>query len=299
MGRRRKFRFFWWSRRKLLSLIVILCGGSGLYSITDIGNFDTMAKKFKTMFEEYSTNVDTEELGDNGVLDSYESARMLTMPKDGIVIRHTGYTALFSADNGVPYWVAWKLSGDRTEGNVRRCDSFFPDPAIPEDYRVEPSDYSASEYDRGHMCPAADNRWSTVAMNESFYMTNICPQNHDLNEKSWERLEAACRRWAKRWGEVYICCGPILKGHFHDTIGENHTVSVPEGFFKAVICLKKGKEKGIGFFYYNMPGTQTMENAALPISEIEKIADMDLFFNVPRQIQERIESTCNLREWDR
>ena len=54
--------------------------------------------------------------------------------------------------------------------------------------------------DRGHMCPAGDNRWHWKAMQVSFYMTNICPQNHNLNRGDWKELEESCRRWAQEEG---------------------------------------------------------------------------------------------------
>lgn len=299
---RHRFYFYRRWKRKIFSLLFIALGGSSLATVTDIADVGTFINNLKQMFcdkEEDVSCIVADRFQEDTTLDSYECARMMTIRKDAVCIRHTGYTTCFSSENGIPYWVAWKLTEDRTSGTARRCDSFFPDPAVPEEYRIEPMEYSGSGYDRGHMCPAADNRWNAVAMKESFYMTNICPQEHDLNEKSWERLEEACRRWARKWGEVYVCCGPVWKGPFHETIEARHQITVPEGFFKAVICLKKGKEKGIAFFYHNIPGTQTMEKAALPIRDVENMIDMDLFFNVPERIQDRIENSCNLREWDR
>lgn len=57
------------------------------------------------------------------------------------------------------------------------------------------------------MCPAADNKWDKQAMRESFYMTNICPQHHNLNRGDWKELEDDCRRWVEESGTIYIACG--------------------------------------------------------------------------------------------
>ena len=62
----------------------------------------------------------------------------------------------------------------------------------------------------------------------------------------------SCRRWAEKYGDIYIVCGPILFSQEHETIGPNKIV-VPEAFFKVVLCLN-GKPKGIGFICRNTDG---------------------------------------------
>ena len=89
------------------------------------------------------------------------------------------------------------------------------DPDLPENQAVTTDDYKRSGMDRGHMCPAGDNRWHWKAMQESFYMTNICPQNHNLNRGDWKELEDACRLWTKKEGKLYIVCGPVLYRQKH------------------------------------------------------------------------------------
>lgn len=84
-------------------------------------------------------------------------------------------------------------------------------------------------------------------MRESFFLTNICPQDHNLNCGDWNELEIACRNWANKYGDIYIVAGPILYKGKHETIGPNK-VTVPEGFFKVVLCMN-GTPKAIGFIY--------------------------------------------------
>ena len=120
------------------------------------------------------------------------------------IIRHEAYTCSFNTSNLTPNYVAWCLTSERVKGYTKRTDFFDGDPKIESKYRVQHSDYSRSRYDRGHMCPAADNRQSYTAMTESFYMTNICPQNHALNVGAWNDLEIQCRTWAVNYGKVYI-----------------------------------------------------------------------------------------------
>ena len=176
------------------------------------------------------------------------------------IIAHTGFILSFNKELGQPNWVAWELTAEEAEGTVPRADDFLPDPQVAEAFRVTTADYRGSGYDRGHMCPAADMKWSYKAMNDCFYMTNICPQDHSLNAGSWSTLEKACRRWALREGCVYIAAGPVFKaGKRPAQIGQEHPVAVPDGFFKVVLSLRKGAEKAIGFYYENNSVKQPME----------------------------------------
>ena len=87
-------------------------------------------------------------------------------------------------------------------------DKFLPDPDV-RGAKAYSNDYTKSGYDRGHMAPAADMKWSKQAMAESFYMSNICPQKPQPEPRRLEDLEEKSRQWAKKYGAVYIACGPV------------------------------------------------------------------------------------------
>lgn len=105
------------------------------------------------------------------------------------IISHTGFTLSFNRTHMQPNWVAWELTADETEGSTSRSDDFQPDPLLPQPQQVTTADYTRSGYDRGHQCPSADMKWSEQAMRECFYMSNICPQDPQLNRGSWATLE--------------------------------------------------------------------------------------------------------------
>jgi endonuclease G len=92
-----------------------------------------------------------------------------------VILKRMGYTVSFNPQANIPHWVAWELNPERLIERESRSDKFLPDPNIDERRAVTTDDYKGSGWDRGHMCPAGDNRWHWKAMNESFYMTNICP----------------------------------------------------------------------------------------------------------------------------
>ena len=213
------------------------------------------------------------------------------------IVEHTGFTLSFNREHNNPNWVAWELTAEEAQGELPRNNDFEPDPLLPENHQVKHADYTRSGYDRGHMVPAADMKWSLKAMNDCFYMSNICPQTHTLNAGGWETLESACRRWAKQEGSVYIVCGPVYKGTKHKTIGKNLKITVPEGFFKVVLSMRKGEEKAIGFYYANSNAKQKMEETATTVDAIEELTGMDFFVNIDDRLEQRIESTFSLKKW--
>lgn len=227
--------------------------------------------------------------------------RLLEIPKTQrgeVLIAHTGYTLSYDKAHNVPRWVAWELESAETEGSVGRANDFGPDPQLDARHQVTTEDYKRSGYDRGHMIPAADMHWSYSAMSDCFYMSNMCPQVHELNAGDWEKLEKACRRWAKNEGSIYIACGPIYdKGGGQRSIGREVKVAVPDGFFKVVLSLKKGKEKAIGFIFRNNASRQPLKEVCCTVDEVEQATGLDFFPNLDDHIEQRLEATANLKSW--
>lgn len=217
---------------------------------------------------------------------------------DGVpeqMLRRTGYTASYNKATKLPNWVAWHLTADRTTGPAKRSGvDFQADMNVPAP-RAEDSDYYGSGYDRGHMCPAADNKYSEKAMEESFLFTNMCPQNGNLNRGDWNEMEQACRRWAKEYGGVYVVCGPILYKGKHKTIGKNKVV-VPEAFFKVV--LRTGENpKAIGFIYKNAEGNRPKGDYVNTVDEVERITGIDFFPELPDDVENKVEATADIADW--
>lgn len=197
-----------------------------------------------------------------------------------------------------PYYVCWSLTPERAYGKVQRADNFHGDPVMNDRTRVETFDYNGSGYDRGHMCPAGDNKNTTKAMDESFYMTNICPQNHNLNTGLWNDLEMQCRSWAKNYGTIYICCGPIFDNNSPKTIGQrkNLKIAVPDRFFKVVLALGR-VPKAIGFIFPNKACSGDMRDYAVSVDNVEKEAKMDFFFLLEDEQENQLEKECSPAAW--
>lgn len=208
--------------------------------------------------------------------------------RNEIRLNRTGFTISYNNFYKVPNWVAWELTRQETTGNEERKSKFLPDPDLPEP-RVEHSDYTHSGYDRGHMAPAADMKWSEKAMQESFYMSNICPQNQKLNRDDWGDLENECRTWAKKYRNVYIVCGPIYDSSNPKRIGQ-HKVAVPDRFFKVVLIYNRKNPVAMGFLFENKAGHHKLEKYMVSVDSIETITGLDFFSQLPDNIEKQVEA---------
>ncbi|XP_024150876.1 endonuclease G, mitochondrial isoform X2 [Oryzias melastigma] len=80
-----------------------------------------------------------------------------------------------------------------------------------EDDRATNTDYKGSGFDRGHLVATANHKWSQKAMEDTFYLSSVAPQNPHLNQKTWNNLEKLCRSLTKCYLNVYVCTGPLYQ----------------------------------------------------------------------------------------
>ena len=213
------------------------------------------------------------------------------------ILRRKGYITSYNRYTKQPNWVAWELNAEKLIERESRTDKFLPGPDLPPNVAVTTDDYKRSGWDRGHMCPAGDNRWHWKAMQESFYMTNICPQHHNLNRGDWKELEEACRAWAQCEESIYIVCGPVFYNQKHQTIGSDHLITVPEAFFKVVLCPTSARPKAIGFIFKNTAGNHRLDKYVNSVDEVERITGIDFFPALPDNVERTVETQCNPQQW--
>ena len=270
MARKKKSRLPYWL--SILVVIVLAVGGDKLKSMlgleTDQEIIETSAEK-----------------ADMGRLE----IPAMTKGKQGQIIQRTGYTLAYDAKNKTPQWVAWELTKEETRGNEERTNEFLPDPDVT-GAKVVTYDYSGSGYDRGHMAPAGDMKWDKQAMKESFYMSNICPQDHNLNTEDWNDLEIKSREWARRYGKVYIVCGPIYNGNRRTEYIGDHRVKVPDAFFKVILIASEKKSCALGFFFENEAGERPLKEYLMPIKRIEQMTGIDFFPALPDEQENKLET---------
>lgn len=211
------------------------------------------------------------------------------------IINYTGMTVSFNPRYHIPNWVAWELTADEVNGAMPRNDKFQQDPNVPGCPR--PQDYTRSGYDRGHMAPAGDMKWSEDAMHESFYMTNMCPQLHSLNSGAWKSLEEKCRQWAMLDSSLIIIAGPVLRRNPPTEYLGDSGVAVPNEFFKVILAPKANPIRAIGFIMPNGKVPGGMQQAAVSVDEVEAITGHDFFSELPDDIENLIESQNQFHLW--
>lgn len=240
--------------------------------------------------EQDETSVRTHESGSFGNL---MAVRTNPSVKE-IAKSYKGMDLSFNPQYHIPNWVSWELTADETDGDVTRTNKFSSDPDI--ESSAETWDYSYSGYDRGHMAPAGDMRWDKEAMQQTFYMTNICPQAKTLNAGTWKNLEEKCRQWAQIDSAIYIVCGPVIDGKPIEYIGDTR-VYVPREFFKVIISPYANPARGIGFIMPNGNVPGGMQACAVPIDSVEALTGHDFFVSLPDEIENEVESQCDFHYW--
>lgn len=213
------------------------------------------------------------------------------------ILYRKAYIVSYNKENRIPNWVAWHLTGEHAYGDVKRPgNAWHEDQDVPSP-RASIADYKGSGWTRGHMCPAGDNKWDDNAMYESFLFTNCCPQNANLNSGTWNQIEISCRRWAEKFGDIYIVCGPILFRQEHEMIGANKVV-VPEAFFKVIVCLNKGHEKGIGFICRNTDGNRKKDLYVNSVKQVERITGITFFPHLPKELAGAVKNEADINDWE-
>lgn len=235
--------------------------------------------------------------GDSFALDHVEKAEMARTPTDRPhqLLLRTGYTVSYNSHWKLPNWVSYELLRRELQGEASRSNRFATDTDV-KGTPANTRDYTRSGYDRGHMAPAGDMKWSKQAMDESFLLSNICPQTPGLNRGRWKELEELVREWAARDSALLVACGPIVSDSPR-TIGRNR-IAVPDRYYKVVAAPYVERPRGIAFLFDNCDEQPTLQVLAVPIDSVEKITGIDFFYNLPDSIETQIESNLWTHVWN-
>jgi len=129
--------------------------------------------------------------------------------KNDEVVKHAYYTLSYSEQDEQAEWVYYELNSNQLNSDISRSNNFRKDPYITTS-SAQLYDYKGSGYDRGHLAPAGDMKYSSTAMSESFYMSNMSPQAASFNRGIWKKIEKQFRDWSLKYGELVIITGPIF-----------------------------------------------------------------------------------------
>jgi len=212
------------------------------------------------------------------------------------IIKHSAFHLAYHEEHKQAAWVIYLLTRKRVQNKVvKRRNNFRVDPLVRSG-SASPDDYRGSGYDRGHLVPAADMRWSAQAMDETFYMSNISPQKRKFNSGIWLRLEERVRYWAEREDSILVVTGAVLHDNPAKKIGKNK-VSVPRHFYKVVLDITGPEYKGIAFLISHEPAGNDIYDFAITIDSLEKFSCINFFASLKNLDIEQIESNLNIELW--
>lgn len=180
------------------------------------------------------------------------------------------YTAKFSIDKKQSVLTFYRLTSDMLVKKCERSNYFYNDLNIE---MFESNDYRGSGFDRGHLVPAGDMLFDSVAMKESFSYANISFQTPALNRGIWKNLETLIRADIREFDTAYIYTGPIF-----DLDSPNDFI--PRYFFKSVVIKRKGSFLWFTFIIPNLKDKslfKSLSEYAYSIDFLESVIDVDLF----------------------
>jgi endonuclease G, mitochondrial len=222
-----------------------------------------------------------------------ESLAIPDCPECDQTISHYAYTVGYEKDAKQPRWVGYVLTSGETNSVFERTNNFGPDPKLNHPSATV-NDYKGSGYDRGHLAPAADMGWSSTTMRESFYFSNMSPQEPGFNRGIWLKLEKQVRGWAVENGAVVVVTGCIFdnpKGY----IGRG--LPVPSKYYKVLLDYSEPEIKAIGFILPNQKSAADLSTFAYSVDYVESVTGIDFFTQLPDDIETMLEGGFDISQW--
>lgn len=215
-------------------------------------------------------------------------------------IEHSAMILEYDEAHEQAKWVAHIISPKIKSGLAYRTNDFREDPkvktgtAVQEDYFLTDTlqngkvKYDGFGFDRGHLAPSADFRWSKVALSESYFYSNMSPQLADFNRKKWAELENHLRQYVLA-NEVplMVVTMPLLNKELPTVQRAVNKLSIPEQYAKAV--YDPVNKRGIAFLMENKRLDYPLESYAVSIDEVEEVSGLNVFKNLSESIESKIE----------
>lgn len=224
------------------------------------------------------------------------------------LVCHSAMCLVFCDEYRLAKWVVHILTGDIIEGRVSRTNDFRPDPKIPntgveEDYflKYEQEDgsfeYDGFGYDRGHLAPSADFRWSETALSESYYYSNITPQTPEFNREKWAEIEGFLRTYIfnNPDNELFVVTAPVLREGLPVQERGVNKLPIPELHYKIAVDFER--QMGVGFLVPQENLIYPISWYAVSIDSIENLTGINFFANLTPEQEKKIESTFDLSKW--
>lgn len=208
------------------------------------------------------------------------------------IVKHDYYTLSYNEKYEQAEWVAYELKKSYVRSSNFDRPYFIEDPKVKTrsaDWR----NYKKSGYDKGHLCPAGDMEFAIKAYNDTFFTSNISPQQHDFNGGVWNRLEQKVRYWATKYDGVYVITAGVLQPNLK-TIGQEQ-VLVPNYFYKILLDNSNGQYKMIAFLVPNAKSNKPLYEFVVSVDSIEKMTGIDFFPKLDDKTENSLEKNSDYK----
>ena len=234
--------------------------------------------------------------------------KSIGLPSEQYIL-HSAMALEYSEPHEQARWVAHIILPDITRGTVFRSNDFRPDSlvltgtAVEADYFLKTMnanstwEYDGFGYDRGHLAPSADFRWSATALSESYFYSNMSPQVADFNRGRWSELESLLRGYVTGHPgvQLYVVTGPVLEPDLPVIERSINRVAIPKQFFKVALDLEN--RRAIGFIMPNAKLTYPIEHFAVSVDAVEQLTGLDFFNALPDSLEALLEAGADKVAW--
>lgn len=239
------------------------------------------------------SNLQKNEVSENSTYKN-SSANLQPTSTTGVIVTHNFYSLSYNEQYEQAEWVAYELKKEQiTNKNFKR--PYFINDSKVKTKSAYYKNYKNSGYDRGHLCPAGDRKFSKEAFDETFLTSNISPQKHDFNSGIWNRLEQKTRYWAQKHDRLYVVTGGVLKDNLK-TIGSDK-VAVPNYFYKIILDNTEPEIKAIAFLMPHKDSEKGLYKFVVSIDEIEELTGIDFFPALPDELENNLEKSKSYAKW--
>lgn len=212
----------------------------------------------------------------------------------GQIVHHQGYSLSYSEPHEQAEWVAYQLKKEHLSNTHFKRPYFQVDNAV-KTKAAHWRNYKKSGYNKGHLCPAADRKYSQAAHDETFLTSNITPQTYAFNAGVWNRLEQKIRYWANKYNGVFVVTGGVLQDNLK-TIGSEN-VAVPNQFYKVIIDANSAETKMLAFLLNHEDSNQPLYKFVVSVDEVEKLTGIDFFPELEDAVENRLEASSDYKNW--
>lgn len=212
------------------------------------------------------------------------------------IIHHDYYSLSYSETHEQSEWVAYELEKVYITSKNFKRPYFNQDPKVTTQ-SADWKNFKNTGYDKGHLVPAGDMKFSEEAYEDTFFTSNASPQLSTFNNGIWNRLEQKVRYWAQKYDGIYVITRGVLEAELRN-IG-NEEVAVPNYFYKVLLDIENEKKqvKMIAFLVPHEASNRPLYEFVVSVDELEQLTGIDFFPNLPDGVEINLESKSDYKAW--